>query len=356
MSDTVLVTGGFGLVGSATVRRLAAAGRRVVASDLDTAANRKAAAVLPPNVVTRWADLTDTRDVAHLVSDVAPAAIVHLAAIIPPQVYRNAILARRVNVDATAALASAAERQRQPPRFLFASSNAVYGARNPHRVNDLLRSDSPLRPADLYGAHKAHAEKCIRSSNLEWVILRLGGVFSVDVAAMGLDLDGLFFANALPYDGRMHSVDVRDVASAFAAAITADVAGETFLIGGDESHHLRQGDANAALAAAVGLPGVLPSGRPGNPNDDDNWFATDWMDTTQAQQALSFQHHSWPEMLAEIRSRVGWKRHPMRLVAPLARWFLESRSPYHRISGRYAEPWAAIRTKFGDSLPDIGAA
>jgi UDP-glucose 4-epimerase len=32
MSDTVLVTGGFGLVGSATVKRLAADGLRVVAA------------------------------------------------------------------------------------------------------------------------------------------------------------------------------------------------------------------------------------------------------------------------------------------------------------------------------------
>ncbi len=36
MTDTVLVTGGFGLVGSATVRRLVADGRRVVIADLDT--------------------------------------------------------------------------------------------------------------------------------------------------------------------------------------------------------------------------------------------------------------------------------------------------------------------------------
>ena len=48
MSGTVLVTGGFGLVGSATVRRLAADGRRVVATDLDTPANRKAQRSSPP--------------------------------------------------------------------------------------------------------------------------------------------------------------------------------------------------------------------------------------------------------------------------------------------------------------------
>jgi nucleoside-diphosphate-sugar epimerase len=36
MTGTVLVTGGFGLVGSATVRRLTELGRHVVATDLDT--------------------------------------------------------------------------------------------------------------------------------------------------------------------------------------------------------------------------------------------------------------------------------------------------------------------------------
>jgi nucleoside-diphosphate-sugar epimerase len=104
MSDTVLVTGGFGLVGSATVRRLAELGRRVVATDLDTPANRKAAAKLPSGVEFRWADLTDAEQVQRLVSDVAPNAIIHLAAIIAPAIYPIPEVARRVNVDATANL------------------------------------------------------------------------------------------------------------------------------------------------------------------------------------------------------------------------------------------------------------
>ena len=47
MSETVLVTGGFGLVGSATVRRLAELGRTVVIADLDTPANHAASAACP---------------------------------------------------------------------------------------------------------------------------------------------------------------------------------------------------------------------------------------------------------------------------------------------------------------------
>ncbi len=50
MADAVLVTGGFGLVGSATVRHLAADGRHVVIADLETPANVKKAKALLQSV------------------------------------------------------------------------------------------------------------------------------------------------------------------------------------------------------------------------------------------------------------------------------------------------------------------
>src|ERR1700734_2931192 len=53
MAEKVLVTGGFGLVGSQTVRRLAADGHRVVATDLGTPAQRTAAASLAANAEAR---------------------------------------------------------------------------------------------------------------------------------------------------------------------------------------------------------------------------------------------------------------------------------------------------------------
>jgi nucleoside-diphosphate-sugar epimerase len=352
MAEKVLVTGGFGLVGSQTVRRLVAAGHRVVATDLGTAAQRKAAKSLPTGAEEFWADLTDSGEVDRLVAIADPTVIIHLAAVIPPAIYRRPELARRVNVDATVALLRAAQVQAHPPRFVQASSNAVFGARNPHRHSELLRADSPVNPADLYGAHKAEAEEHILSSGLEWVILRLGGVISVKPDDMPLRRDALFFESALPTDGRIHTVDVRDVALAFAAAATADVVGETLLIGGDQSHLLRQGDIGKALAAARGLVNALPAGRPGDPDSDENWFVTDWMDAGRAQQALRFQRHSWPDMLAEMRAAAGWRRYPMRLIAPFARQFLKRRAAYRDAPGDYADPWGAIRARLGEPAPD----
>jgi len=348
MADTVLVTGGFGLVGSETVRRLAADGRRVVAADLDTPANRKALGKLPAGVEARWTDLTDPEQVQRLVSDVAPEAIIHLAAVIAPAIYRVPQIARLVNVEATATLVRIAEAQPNPPRFVHASSNAVFGPRNPHRTTPPLRADDPMRPCDIYSGTKAEAEEIVRLSILEWVVLRFGGVLSTDFSALPFGADGMFFESALPSDGRLHNVDVRDVAWACAAATTADVVREILLIAGDESHQMLFGDIGPALAAALGVPGALPPGRPGNPDSDTDWFVTDWMDTTRAQEALQFQHHSWPDMVAELQAEAGFLRYTGRLIAPIARQVMKRRSAHWKAPGRYADPWGAIRAKLGD--------
>jgi nucleoside-diphosphate-sugar epimerase len=352
MTEHVLVTGGFGLVGSQTVRQLVADGHRVVAADLGASAQRKAAESLPVGAEARWADLTDPAQVDRLVAETAPTVIIHLAAVIPPGIYRHPKLARRVNVDATAALLRAAKTSPHPVRFIQASSNAVHGARNPRRNPEWVRADTPVRPSDLYGAHKVEAEQLVRASGLQWVILRLGGVMSHDLGAMPLSMDAPFLESALPTDGRIHTVDVRDVAVAFSAATTAAVIGETLLIGGDESHLLRQADVGKALAATRGLVNVLPEGRPGDPDSNDDWYVTDWMDTARAQQVLCFQCHPWPDMLTEMRVAAGWQRYPMRLLSPIARQFLKRRGAYRNSPGSYADPWGAIRAEFGEPRPD----
>ena len=171
----------------------------------------------------RSVDLTEPAQVKALVADVSPSAIVHLAAVIPPQCYAHPALARKVNVDATATLVRAAEELASPPRFVHASSVAVHGSRNPHRYTDLLTADTPMAASDLYSCHKIEAENIVRSSDLEWSILRLGGVLTLEPLVDYRDFDSFYFGASLPEDNRVHTVDSRDVAAAFSAAITTDV-------------------------------------------------------------------------------------------------------------------------------------
>ena len=259
-------------------------------------------ALEPERCTIRWVDLTDPNAVVALLDEVQPAAVVvHLAAVIPPLCYSRPGVARAVNVDATRHLIDACATPRTFPRFVQASSVAVHGSRNPHTHADLLGEDTPVAPSDLYGAHKAEAETLVRSSALDWVVLRLGGVLTVDRAA-GWDADLAYLGAALPSDGRIQTIDVRDVAAAMAAATTADVVGRTLMIGGDDTHRVRQHELAAVMTAATGLDGGIPEGLPGDPADDGAWFTTDWMDTAPAQEALDFQQHSLPAMVAEARA------------------------------------------------------
>lgn len=345
----VLVTGALGLVGSAVVRHLAAEGRDVVATDLEPPADSTTAGWLTDLETVRphWADLTDSDEVQKLVDAVAPSVIVHLAAMIPPQCYRRPAIAWAVNVGATASLLRAAAALPTPPRFVQASSVAVYGPRNPHRVDQLLTPDTPVQPGatDIYGAHKAEAEQLVRSSSLEWVVLRLGGVLRIE-PQLDRNPDTRYFEASLPEDGRIQTVDVRDVAHAFAAATTTDHVREVFLIGGDATHRLVQRDIRDGITAAMGLVNGMPPGRPGDPAVDENWYATDWMDTSRSQSALGFQHHSYPDTLAEVRARTGRPRYYLlRILAPLVRRRMRRQSPYHDAPGGYADPWGIIATR-----------
>lgn len=354
--DCVLVTGACGLVGRSVVARLLADGCRVVVTDLDTPANRRAVRSYAgvPAVTVRWADLTDPAEVAGLLAETAPDVVIHLAAVIPPGCYAAPQVARAVNVDGTRHLVEAAERIHRPPRLVLASSMAVHGSRNPHRDPGVLTEATPVAPSDLYGGHKAEAERIVRESSLDWVVLRLGGVLTTEASTAG-GLDLLHFDALLPADGRLQTVDVRDVARAFAAASrgdAADVVGETFLVGGDETHRRTQEDVGRGLVAAMGLEDGLPRGRPGDPADDSAWFATDWMDTGPSQARLDYQRHSWPALVDEVRERAGRRRYLLRLVAPVLHAVLERRSPYRDHPGRYADPWRAIGARWGDPAPD----
>ena len=349
MRRPVLITGACGLLGSHVVRRLAAAGFPVVAVDLDTPAARATAKAMAVAGDVRFApaDITTAEAIRSVVLEADPRAVIHLAAVIPPGAYRRPQLAERVNVDGTANVVAAMRYMEHPGRLILASSTAVYGSRNGAKELCLCASHTPVNPCDVYGAHKVAAEKLVHNSGLDWAILRIGGIIASDLARR-TDRDSVLMDAIIPSDNRIHSVSVVEAAEAFANAVEADCLDMTLLIAGDDSHMLRQHEFATHMMTIAGLGSHASTrGRMGNPDDDDAWFLTDWMDTKQARSVLEFRAVTIDECVAQCRSELSSLRVLLRPMGYLASPMLSLLSPYRTMPGEWADPWGVIAARFG---------
>ena len=352
---TILVTGAFGQVGKRVTAILLERGRTVIALDVRSPATELVAQGMTSStgtLVPAFVDLLDAEAVSALLAQHQPQAIVHLAAILAPACYRIPEKARKVNVEGTENLVAAATALAEKPFFLECSSSAVYGSRNPHTHTDRLTADTPINPVDCYGEDKVTAERLVAASGLRHATLRLAGVMSPDMlGAPGKD--GSLLSRAVPSDNRIHMVDARDVALAFANAVDrADtVAGKTLMIAGDETCVLRQQDMMDDLMHAMGIGRLGPSvSLPGDPGDDQGWFLTDWFDTSESQALLGFQQHSWQTILDDLAASAGRGRVFGFLVAPLLRSVMRLDAKVKRRRegrGRYADPWKLIGATYG---------
>jgi len=166
----VIVTGAAGFLGRALVARLQSNGDDVVATDREIG-GAFAGDLLDRSLLDRlFADQTD--------------AVVHLATVPGGAAETDRTLAWEVNVAATRGLIEAAEPHR--PRFVFASSIAVFGDRLLAQVTDA----TPVAPYMLYGAHKVMMEEWIACQSLRGTIdglsLRFPGIIARPRAPSGM--------------------------------------------------------------------------------------------------------------------------------------------------------------------------
>jgi hypothetical protein len=185
----------------------------------------------------------------------------------------------------------------------------------------------------------------LRDSGLPHAILRLAALLSPDMQS-SFSGDHLVLMRATAGDNRMHSVDTRDVALAFANAVdrASTIAGMTFVIAGDETHvHLHRAFEDDIMTA-VGVGPLGPSASlPGDPDDDHGWSFTGWFDTAESQHLLGYQQHSWADTLAWLAEAQGRSRTVLRP----ARWTALALQRRVDRRGRYADPWALIARKYG---------
>jgi GDP-4-dehydro-6-deoxy-D-mannose reductase len=133
-----LITGGKGFVGQWLAAHLKECGDDVAVIDIET-------------------DVADGAALRRVMSEVAPEAVYHLAAMTHVgESWENPSQVLRVNVLGTAEILAAARTLGSSVRVLVVSSAEVYGVVTPEQLP--LREDTPTNPASPYAASKLAAE------------------------------------------------------------------------------------------------------------------------------------------------------------------------------------------------------
>jgi nucleoside-diphosphate-sugar epimerase len=240
----VFVAGGAGYIGSVLVPELLSQGHNITVLD-----RLYFGSTLPAPSDRLRIVKGDVRSFPHALLK-GVDAVVDLSGISnDPSCELEPSLTQSVNVDGGKRLGAMA-REAGVRRYVYSSSCSVYG----HGEGLGLSEKSKLHPVSLYARAKVEVEAFLhdmgRSSSgaFEFVGLRLATVFGLSPRmrfdlAINVMTKNAYVNRRIMVDGGGRQwrpfVHVRDVASAFARAITADaktVANEVFNVGSDESN------------------------------------------------------------------------------------------------------------------------
>lgn len=166
---TILVSGAGGFIGGMVVADLARRERltidgeertigRIVASDIEAAPLDRLREEFD-KVDVMPGDLGDA-DMRRAIVDLAPDAIVHLAAVVSSAAEADFGLGLRVNVRALMDLLESLETVVTPPVFLFTSSIAVFATDDNSTIDEM---EQP-KPLSSYGTQKVIGELLVRDA------------------------------------------------------------------------------------------------------------------------------------------------------------------------------------------------
>jgi nucleoside-diphosphate-sugar epimerase len=244
----VLMTGGYGCIGSWVAKQLVEAGREVWVYDLKEDTHRLDL-LLDADESARVhfvpGDVADAAAVRAAVARVGATHLLHLAGLQVPTCRADPLLGARVNVLGTLAVfEAAAALPEQVRRVVYASSAAVHGPPDPSRLGP-VPDDVRLAPTTHYGAFKVCNELNARVYWLDrgipsiglrpWTVYGVGrdfGVTSEPTRAIEAVAAGRPYA--ISYGGLQDMQYAGDVAATFLRALEAPFEGaEAFNVRGD---------------------------------------------------------------------------------------------------------------------------
>ena len=281
----ILVTGGAGSAGKLVVQRLRQDKCAVRVFDLPSMdytdlGGREGIEILR-------GDITKLTDVQQAVAGVS--AVVHLAALLPPASERSRELTFAVNVEGTLRLADALMQSNPNAALVFTSSVSTYG--DTTNEKQPVAVDHSQQALDIYAESKIAAEKSLRESCPNAVILRISGISVPSIQSP---------PDVWPFmaDQRIEFIHRDDVVTAICAAVRNEAAkGKVFNIAGGSTWRTV---GRAYVKDYFDLLGVPIE--EAQFQDEPGWC--DWYDTEESQQSLGYQRTSYQAYLQQLIAEI----------------------------------------------------
>ena len=228
-SQKILITGGGGRLGSIVSKSILDKGYAVRIFDIENKRKRKAVKGLSGNLEIFWGDVTKPELVQKTIEGID--VVLHMAALIPPIAYKNPELTSNVNVGGTKNVIEAIKKSGRYIPFIYTSSAAAFGP-SPDAKEPLCPNKTECHPRGPYGETKFGAENVIKSSGIDYLILRL-------TATMYLSFEFSDFKRmfTIPLNNRVEYCHPFDTAQAIINAIKKyeEIKGNTLIIAGGSS-------------------------------------------------------------------------------------------------------------------------